>query len=334
METLATHIRPNSRETQPASLTTHNTLKYHKVLLNVDREERGKDLPIDSNTDACFKALGYRHPLSHKGNYGHVLVIGGCRGMTGAVGIASLSAIRSGSGLVTAFIPRTCIDTVAGVDPCIMTGAGEENSKGEFSIAAVNAFKMKRGESWQAIVIGPGLGNKAGAQLLVRYFAAKCKTARVFDADALNILALDNIKVSGSAVLTPHPGEFERLTGISRKNRPAQIAAAKEFASRTECVVVLKGNRSVVTDGKATFFNFSGNSGMATGGSGDCLSGVIASLLGQGLSAFDAARLGTYLHGAAGDLAAKNVGLSGMTATDIVTYLPEAFRLYHYRLNH
>ena len=291
-------------------------------------------MPIDSNTDACLKALGHRKPLSHKGDYGHVLMIGGCRGMTGAIGIGSLSAIRSGSGLVTAFVPRICMDAIAGVDPCIMTVAGAENSKGEFSIAAVNAFKTKRGEPWQAIAIGPGLGHTAGAQLLVRHFAEKSKIARVFDADSINILALGDLRIYGPAVLTPHPGEFERLTGISRKNRTAQISAAKGFASRIGCVVVLKGNRSVVTDGNKTFFNFSGNSGMATGGSGDSLSGVIASLLGQGFSALDAARLGTYLHGTAGDLAVKSVGSSGMTATDIVAYLPEAFRLYHNRLNH
>jgi ADP-dependent NAD(P)H-hydrate dehydratase len=281
-------------------------------------------------TELPFRVPGLpvRHPESHKGDHGSILLIGGSRGMSGAIALAAMAGLRMGAGLVSAFVPDCCLRTVAGFDACVMTIPGPANRNGEFAYAAKRKLSPRLA-AFDAIGVGPGMGTGPGSLGLVRMVAGLQHIPRVFDADALTVLsATDRLIVRGPAILTPHPGEFQRLTGVASNDRPSQIMAANDLAARCGVVVVLKGARTLVTDGTNSRFNASGNAGMATGGSGDCLTGIIVALLGQGLSVFDAAVLGVYLHGLAGDFAEKALGQLGMTAADLIHFLPPAL-LYH-----
>jgi len=276
-----------------------------------------------------------RDRQGHKGDFGRVLLVGGSRGMGGAIALSAMAALRTGSGLVSVFLPDRCLETVAGFDPCLMTLAAPDTANGQFAPAAAKRV-VQHLPGVNAIGIGPGMGTGPGSVLVVRQLARQPAVPRVFDADALNILARElqtndqkssaSAFIAGPVVLTPHPGELQRLTGTPAKDRPAQIEAAAELAKRLAVVVVLKGAQSLVTDGQARWFNSTGNPGMATGGTGDCLTGIITSLLGQRLAPLAAAQLGTYLHGLAGDLAAQSLGEPGMTARDLLSHLPHAIR--------
>ncbi|TVQ01293.1 MAG: NAD(P)H-hydrate dehydratase [Planctomycetaceae bacterium] len=268
--------------------------------------------------------LPERAARSHKGDHGRVLLVGGARGMSGAIALAAMSALRTGSGLVSAFVPSRCLETVASFEPCLMTVAAPDDAHGHFGMHAAESLALSIGR-YDAIGVGPGMGLGAGSLRLVRLLADSTKVARVFDADALNLVAgTAGLTVRGPAVMTPHPGELERLTGVSPRDREAQIDAARELAGRLGVVVVLKGAGTVITDGRVQRVNGTGNAGMATGGSGDCLTGIITSLLGQGLSPLDAATVGTHLHGLAGDLAASTLGQPGLIASDLLHHLPPA----------
>jgi ADP-dependent NAD(P)H-hydrate dehydratase len=275
--------------------------------------------------------LPSRESDGHKGSYGRVLLVGGARGMSGAIALSAMASLRSGSGLVSVFLPDRCLETVAGFDPCLMTIAAPDTDQGHFALGAADMLK-DRLKGIDAIGIGPGMGTGPGSEAIVGLLALLEETPRVFDADALNIMAGDNgIGENGTAfrgpvVLTPHPGELQRLTGAPAGDREMQIEAATELAQRLGITVVLKGANTLVTDGLSRWFNPTGNPGMATGGTGDCLTGIIASLLGQHLEPFAAAKLGTYAHGLAGDLAAVSLGQPGMTATDLLDHLPAAIR--------
>ncbi len=262
---------------------------------------------------------------AHKGNFGRVLLIGGSRGMAGSISLAAISALRTGSGLVTAAIPDRILETVAGFHPCVMTMPLADTTPGIFDPQAANQLKPKF-DSFDALAIGPGMGTGAGAQHLLDSIL-QLPTPRVIDADGLNILALDKGrigKLSGPCVLTPHPGEWQRISGISPHDRNQQCQAAIHFAKETGCTILLKGANTFVTDGDQSQMNSTGNPGMATGGSGDCLTGVIAALLGQGLSPWHAAILGAWVHGYAGDMAANRYGMAGMTPCELIQELPSA----------
>lgn len=270
--------------------------------------------------------LSRRSPDSHKGDYGRVLLIGGSRGMSGSISISAMAALRTGSGLVSAMVPDSCLETVAAFNPCLMTIPAPETPKGQFSTDACHAAGDSISKA-DAIAIGPGMGTGPGGIRLVRTLATTTSVPRVFDADALNVIGrTEDITVRGPAVLTPHPGEMQRLSGVSAKDRAGQIEAAFEYARSTNSVLLLKGSQTFITDGQERWFNPTGNPGMASGGSGDCLTGIIASLLGQKHSPWDAARLGAYVHGLAGDLAAEAIGEAGLVATDLIKYLPHAIR--------
>jgi len=263
---------------------------------------------------------------SHKGDYGRVLLIGGSRGMSGSISLSAMAALRAGSGLVSALVPDDCLVTVASFDPCMMTLAAPATPNGQFAIHAYQAASASVSKS-DAIAIGPGMGTGPGSIRLVRSLAMNATVPRVFDADALNVIGRTaDIKVCGPAVLTPHPGEMQRLSGVSAKDRTGQTEAACQYASATGCVVLLKGAQTFVTDGQSRWINSTGNPGMASGGSGDCLTGIIASLLGQKYAPWDAARLGAFIHGLAGDLAAEEIGEAGLVATDLIKHLPHAIR--------
>lgn len=274
--------------------------------------------------------LASRQPDAHKGSFGRVLLVGGSRGMSGSISMSAIAALRVGAGLVTVAVPDRCLETVAGFHPCLMTLPMPDDGSGRFSIdAAADLAPLVDGAS--AVACGPGMTVQAGSVRLVERLLTKRAVPRVLDADALNVLAQldwpsDRMVEWGPLVLTPHPGELERLTGVSARDRAAQIAAAQRLSNQSGAVIVVKGGPTeVVAPGEAgPWTNETGNPGMATAGSGDVLTGVIASLLGQGLSPWDAARLGVWVHGMAGDLAAVRQGQAGLIAADIIETLPEA----------
>ena len=271
-------------------------------------------------------ALKLRPVDAHKGSFGRVLLIGGSRGMGGAIALSAMAALRSGSGLVTAAIPESVADTVASFDPCIMTLPCRDNG-GQFS-SLPSILKQQLPLS-DVIAIGPGMGRGVDRYFLESVLGVDKPV--VIDADAIHVLADAHLAISkrsAPTILTPHPGEFSNLTNQEYADRAATEQAADLFAKENACVMVLKGHRTLVTDGTTNYRNESGNVGMASAGSGDVLTGVIASLVGQGYSAFEAATLGVYLHGRAGDFAAEELGAVSMVASDILDSLSDAFQAH------
>lgn len=262
---------------------------------------------------------------SHKGDFGRILVIGGSRGMAGSIALTAICCLKGGAGLVTAAIPDRCLESVAAVNPCVMTIPLADNDQGQFDATALLRFREVV-PNFDVVVMGPGMGTGTGAQHLVEN-ALQLDKPLVLDADALNVLSQMSgwqSSVKADLILTPHPGEFQRMSGISASERDAQCEAAKRLAAEFGGVVVLKGAKTLVTDGTAVFENHTGNPGMASGGSGDCLTGLLGALLGQKLSCFDAAVAGVWTHGLAGDLAAARMGQLGLTALDLADQLPWA----------
>lgn len=268
-----------------------------------------------------------RRTEAHKGNFGRCLLVGGSRGMSGSISLSAMAALHSGSGLVTAAVPDRCLETVASSHPCVMTVPMPDDGSGRFSLQASETLI---GEIKGASVIGcgPGMTTAPGSLRMVERLLHQRTIPRVFDADAINLLAaidwIDSGSSWGPMVLTPHPGEFQRLTGVEPSDREGQMEAAKTLVAKTDAVVVLKGGPTVVLSRDQVWTNDNGNPGMATAGSGDVLTGVVASLLGQGHSPGDAAKLGVWVHGHAGDLAASEHGQAGMTALEILAAIPQA----------
>jgi len=270
-----------------------------------------------------------RPPTAHKGDFGTVLGVGGSRGMSGAVALAGRAALVCGSGLVRLAVPDPILETVAGFDPNYTTLPLPADRRGRISFSAAKTI-LRHAESATVIFLGPGLGRSAGLDVLVKRLLRAIGKPLVVDADALNALGVPNEPFGPNIVLTPHSGEFSRLTGTStpsEEQREERIAAAREFSKRLNVTLVLKGHATMIVQGDRVAVNSTGNPGMATGGSGDVLTGTIASFLGQGFTPFDAARLGVYLHGLAGDLAAERLGQASVLATSIVESLPDAVRL-------
>lgn len=273
-----------------------------------------------------------RKPDSHKGDYGRAVLIGGSYGMAGAISLAGMACLRSGAGLVRLAVASHTLPLVAAHDPCYMTTALSCDATGEFAVPAVIDELLAITEQATCLAVGPGLGRSEVRTKIVQHLYEQLPRSLVVDADGLNALA-DVAQRNGcppahpgQRILTPHPGEFSRLANQKFDSREAQIAAAKKLALAWDVVLVLKGQHTLITDGKQHELNQTGNPGMATGGSGDVLTGVITALVCQGLSPFDAAVLGCHVHGLAGDLAAEEVGQVSLIATDIVRFLPAAFR--------
>lgn len=278
----------------------------------------------------AIPALPPRGSDAHKGLFGSVLVIAGSRGMGGAAGFVGASALRSGAGLVTIATPRETQPIVACFEPSYMTYPLPQDDAGLIDFPAAEAVLDRLIQRATVVAIGPGLGRSAGVTDLARWCVESVGLPTVIDADALNALAEVPepwSKLKREVVITPHPGEFARLIGKST----AEVQADREkhavaYASGSDkLIVVLKGHETIVTNGKKVFTNTTGNPGMASGGSGDILTGVIAALLGQGLATFEAAQLGVYAHGLAGDVARDQNGVVGMIAGDIVDALADAF---------
>ena len=266
-----------------------------------------------------------RAPDAHKGTFGTALIIGGSRGMTGAVSLAGCAALRGGAGLVRLAVPDACLDAVAAHDPAYMTVPLRSDRRGRI---AFDARRQIEAAATAATVVGlgPGLGRSLGLDALVAALYQRLPQPMVVDADALNALAARPdvlTRPGGPRILTPHPGEFARLVG-EKPSLDDRSAAAARLAARLGVIVVLKGRNTCISDGQRTAINSTGNPGMATGGSGDVLTGLITALACQGLTAFDAARLGVYVHGLAGDLVAAELGEMGLTAGDLVRFLSSA----------
>ena len=289
-------------------------------------------------TNSKLPDLPVRSRNSHKGDSGRAFLLGGSAGMPGAIGLAGMACLRSGAGLVTLAVSSDVIDTVASYSPNYMTlgWSMEGESVAATSLAAIRQKVI--GSS--AVAIGPGLGLSAASVSLLQVVSACAKMPMIVDADGLNAMAAERDLLRntvGPRILTPHPGEFARLVAdddLARKSRGddgERVAAAGSLAAcdpSGRTIVVLKGHHTVVSDGRRFAVNQTGNPGMATGGSGDVLTGIILGLVCQGLAIWDAARLGAHLHGCAGDIAAARLGTVSMIASDIIDSLPAAFMRY------
>ena len=266
---------------------------------------------------------------AHKGDFGKVLIIAGSFGMSGAAALAGRAALRAGAGLVRVATPKSVLPIVASIEPSFTTIALAEDNCGRISEKATNIILNAVSEN-DTVAFGPGVGVSGALQAILQTLIQQKDLRLLIDADGLNNLtALRGWpgKLKARLILTPHPGEMKRLwSGLFREPLPAERQEqAGQLAQRTETTVALKGAGTVVTDGKKIYVNKTGNPGMATAGSGDVLTGVIAALMGQGLSDFDAAVLGVYAHGLAGDIAAEKVGQVSLIATDIIDSLGDAF---------
>ena len=270
-----------------------------------------------------------RSRQGHKGTYGTVLGIGGSRGMAGAAALAGQAALLSGAGLVRLAVPDPILETVAGYSPEPTTIPCPADNAGRFALAALDPL-LTHTEHCTTLFLGPGLGRSEELDRLVPQFLQKNTRPVVVDADALNALsAMGMESFEPPTIMTPHPGEFARLRGkpTPPEEEPAERqAAASEFARQSATILVLKGHRTIITDGQQLSLNTTGNPGMATGGSGDVLTGMMAGLIAQNFSSvFEAVRLAVYLHGLAGDIAAEQLGEQSVTATAILDAIPKAF---------
>ncbi len=290
----------------------------------------GGSLTVSTLPVLPLPALPPRRNDSHKGDFGRALLIGGSRGMSGAIALAGMAALRGGAGLVTLAVPKACLDTVAAFEPSYMTTPLVCDESGCLRSEAVEDL-LRLASVADGIACGPGLSRSPQLTGLVARLYEAVPRSLVLDADGLNALAALGMPESvptAPRILTPHPGEFARLVGNPETRVPREELCdqAIGIAARYDWVLVLKGHRTLVTDGRRVTYNTSGNPGMATGGSGDVLTGVITALVCQGLPAFEAAQLGVYVHGLAGDLAADDLGQVSLIARDLVAYLPRAFR--------
>ena len=276
------------------------------------------------NHELVLSLLPDRNPWGHKGNFGKLLLLCGSRGYTGAAFFATMGALRSGAGLVFLGVPESIygIEAVKLNEPVIfpLPDAG-----GRLSADAVPEI-LTRLPQMDAVLVGPGLGQSEGTLAVVRAVLENAQCPVVVDADGINVLSAHRDLLRGRkspTILTPHDGEFARLGGVIGEDR---MAAAAALAEELGCVVLLKGHETCITDGTDGYLNPTGNPGMAVGGSGDVLAGVITALLGAGLPPLEAAACGAWLHGAAGDRCAAELGQYGMLPTDMLSALPRLMK--------
>ena len=283
-------------------------------------EETETDFHLLENGDMPL-LIKPRNKFAHKGNFGRALLIAGSQGMAGASVLAARACLRSGVGLLTVHVPY-CNNAI------VQTSVPEAMTETDISDTCFASSTDT--DDYQAVGIGPGLGKSAETEAALLDQITTCQTPMVVDADALNLLGEHRSyigKLPKGSILTPHPKELERLVGKCQ-NSYERLMKARELAKTAGVHIILKGAYSaIITPQGKCYFNPTGNPGMATGGSGDVLTGVVLALLAQGYDAGTAACLGAYAHGLAGDIACKKQGMIGMTAGDIVTYLPMAWRM-------
>ncbi len=264
--------------------------------------------------------LKNRNRFGHKGTYGHALLVGGSWGKTGAMVLTTKAALRTGCGLLTTYVPHSSYVIMQTSVPEAMTLTDTNDN---YITTAPEDLKK-----FNAIGIGPGMGTQDETELVLEQLVLQAKVPLVLDADALNLLAGAKRvlrRLPPGTILTPHPKEADRLFGESR-NDFERLELVRQKAAELQCIIVLKGHHTftALPNGQG-YFNSTGNSGMAKGGSGDVLTGIITSLLAQGYSAAEAAVLAVYLHGLAGDEAAKSFTMEAMLPSDLVQALPQAF---------
>jgi len=283
---------------------------------------------VARRTDDAFAdaLLPVRARNSHKGNYGRVLLLCGSRGLTGAAVLASRAALRTGSGLVYLGVPEAVYPIVASRAMSEIVFPLPCDREGRLCMQSLAEIEARL-SGMDAVLLGPGLGRSEALRALCEAILKRCRVPLVLDADGINAFEGHSYLLRESTcpvVLTPHDGEFRRLGGMP--DCPDRVLEARAMARRTACTVLLKGHRTIVTDGRRVFLNTTGNPGMATGGSGDVLSGILVSLLGQGVPPLEAAAGAAWLHGAAGDLAARRLGEAGMLPEDIIERLPRLLK--------
>ncbi len=271
--------------------------------------------------------LSQRKAASHKGDFGHVFIVAGSLKYSGAAQLCAEAALRSGAGLVTLGVPKAIAAAMIKTKPkelmLLPLAQTKDCALSLFAFKGIADFSRRA----DVLLIGPGLGAEASTRSLARKVVSGIALPMVIDADALNAFAGQAGKLPGNSVLTPHPGEMARLLGLkAQKIQADRKKYAKALSRQSGCVVILKGHRSIVAYRDKLYENKTGNPGMATGGSGDVLSGIIGAFIGQGLSLFDAAKYAVYLHGLAGDLAAKDKSEISLIASDIIDKIPQAIK--------
>lgn len=276
------------------------------------------------NHELVLSLLPDRNPWGHKGNFGKLLLLCGSRGYTGAAFFAAMGALRSGAGLVFLGVPESIygIEAVKLNEPVIFPLPDAGGRLGADAVPEI----LTRLPQMDAVLVGPGLGQSGGTLAVVRAVLEKAECPVVVDADGINVLSAHRDLLRGRkspTILTPHDGEFARLGGVIGEDR---MSAAAALAEELGCVVLLKGHETCITDGTDGYLNPTGNPGMAVGGSGDVLAGVITALLGAGLPPLEAAACGAWLHGAAGDRCAAELGQYGMLPTDMLSALPRLMK--------
>jgi NAD(P)H-hydrate epimerase len=276
------------------------------------------------NHDDVLLILPDRAKDAHKGNFGKVLLLCGSSGYTGAAYLAAMGALRSGAGLVFLGVPENiyAIEAVK-LNEAIVFPLPDEGRR--LSVMAISEI-LERLPAMDAVLVGPGLGQSEGVRQVVKEVLQNAACPVVVDADGINVIAGHKDILRGRTnptILTPHMGEFSRMGGDVTADRQA---AAETVAKDLGCILLLKGHQTVITDGSTTYINPTGNPGMAVGGSGDVLAGVITALVGQGIDPLKAAACGAWLHGAAGDLCAEELGQYGMLPSDMLNVLPRLLK--------
>ena len=274
--------------------------------------------------ETVLSLLSDRDPWGHKGTFGKVLLLCGSRGFSGAAYLAAMGALRTGAGMVFLGVPESiyAIEAVKLNEPVVFPLPEKDGKLSEAAIPAI----LERLPNMDAVLIGCGLGKSEGTLAVVEAVLENAECPVVLDADGINVLSGHKDILRGRkhpTILTPHDGEFVRIGGILTENR---MKSAATLARELNSIVLLKGHRTCITDGKTGYVNTTGNPGMAVGGSGDVLAGMIVSLLGQGLAPLEAAACGAWLHGAAGDLCAQELGQYAMLPTDMLNALPRLLK--------
>lgn len=280
--------------------------------------------PVELDHQEVLSAIADRLPESHKGDYGKLLLLCGSRGFTGAAYLAAMGALRCGAGLVFLGVPESiyAIEAAKLNEPVVFPLPDRDGMLSKEAIAPI----LDRLPQMDAVLIGCGLGQSEDTLAVVSAVLQNAQCPVVLDADGINLLAGHTDLLRGRrypTILTPHAGEFARIGGCLGQD---PMTAARELALELGCIVLLKGHRSCITDGKMDYRNPTGNPGMAVGGSGDVLAGMITALLGQGVPPLEAAACGAWLHGKAGDLCARELGQMAMLPTDMLQALPRLLK--------